>query len=106
MGDALTFERIPLTSLSWAPGNHPLERKKVWPSRGLTLLEFAPGFVDPNVCYNGHAIYVLEGSLAFELEGGVIESVQAGEACFLDRGTAHRARNAGTGALRLLVLAL
>jgi hypothetical protein len=102
----MAFERIPLNFLPWTAGSHPLERKKSWPSRGLTLLEFAPGFEDPNVCFNGHAIYVLEGSLALELDGGVIERVEPGEACFLDRGTAHRACNAGNNRLILLVLAL
>jgi hypothetical protein len=100
----MAFERVPLTSLPWIQGGHPLERKKSWPGRGLTLLELAPGFEDPNVCRNGHAIYVLEGSLALELADGVVERVEPGEACFLDRGTAHRARNAGSTTLLMFVL--
>jgi quercetin dioxygenase-like cupin family protein len=102
----MAFERAPLADLPWTQGAHPLERKKAWPSRGVTLLEFAPGFRDPNVCVNGHAIYVLEGELAFELDGGVVERIAAGDACFLDPGTGHQAFNPGDVAVRVLVLAL
>jgi quercetin dioxygenase-like cupin family protein len=57
-------------------------------------LRFAPGFADPNLCERSHAIYVLEGVLELELEEGT-RRVAAGEGCWLDRGTRHRARNPG-----------
>lgn len=102
----MAFEHVPLKSLPWSQGAHPLERKKSWPDRGFTLLEFAPGFEDPSVCRNGHAVYVLRGSLTLELEDDVVERIEQGEACFIDPGTAHRARNEGGEKLLLVVFAL
>ena len=101
----MTFVRAPFPAQAWVPGGHPLERKKTLPSRGLTLLEFDPGFADPNVCVAGHFMFVLEGSFGLELDSG-LEQLEAGEACFLDVGTRHRARNLGSTRVRLVVLAL
>jgi quercetin dioxygenase-like cupin family protein len=94
--------KIPLADMEWAQGGHPLERKKAHPS-GITLLEFAPGFEDANWCTNGHVIYVLQGRLALQLEDRVIE-LHSGEACVLDAGTRHRARNPDDTAARLFVV--
>jgi quercetin dioxygenase-like cupin family protein len=71
----------------------------------ITLLDFAPGFEDPNLCLNGHFIYVLEGSLELVMEAGR-ERLEVGEACFLDPGTGHRALNPGQEPARLIVVAL
>jgi len=101
----MAFVRAPFPSQPWTQGGHPLERKKTLPQRGLTLLEFDPGFADPTVCLAGHFMFVLEGSFGLELDGG-LERLEAGEACFLDPGTGHRARNLGTNVVRLVVLAL
>lgn len=60
----------------------------------MLLIEFAPGFVDPNICVRSHVIYVLSGELSLELEERV-ERAGAGQACWLDAGTTHRARNDG-----------
>ena len=100
----MAFERVALPLQAWVQGGHPLERKKTAPSRGLTLLEFAPGFADPNWCENGHFMFVLAGTFELELEGG-IETLQPGEACFVDPGTRHKARNGGSAVVQLLVLA-
>lgn len=100
----MAFERVALPLQAWIQGGHPLERKKTVASRGLTLLEFQPGFADPNWCEHGHFMFVLKGTFELELEGSV-ERLEAGEACFVDVGTKHRARNAGTGVVQLLVLA-
>ena len=99
----MAFVRAAFPSQPWTPGGHPLERKKTLPSRGLTLLEFEPGFADPNVCLAGHFMFVIEGSFGLELDTG-LERLDAGEACFLDAGTAHRACNLGPTQVRLLVL--
>jgi quercetin dioxygenase-like cupin family protein len=80
--------------MAWAPGNHPLERKKLCADRPLAMLEFAPGFADPNWCARSHVILVLSGALELELEAGV-ERLAAGECCAIDAGTRHRARNPG-----------
>jgi len=101
----MTFVRAPFPTQPWAQGGHPLERKKTLPERGLTLLELDSGFRDPNVCVAGHFIFVLEGSFGLELETG-LERLEPGEACFLDPGTRHQARNLGSTRVRLVVLAL
>jgi len=101
----MAFVRAPLPEQPWIPGGHPLERKKTLPERGLTLLEFEPGFSDPNACVAGHFMYVLEGSLGLELDTG-LERLHPGEACFLHPGTAHRASVIGSTRVRLVVLAL
>jgi quercetin dioxygenase-like cupin family protein len=101
----MAFVRAPFPEQAWVPGGHPLERKKTLPSRGLTLLEFEPGFVDPNVCEAGHFMFVLEGDFGLELDSG-LERLAPGEGCFLDPGTPHRARVLGSTPVRLLVLAL
>jgi len=105
----MAFERVAFPALPWTQGGHPLEKKKAWQSgtgrSGVTLLELAAGFEDPNLCRNGHFIYVVEGSLELILETGS-ERLTAGEACFLDPGTIHRALNPGQEIVHLIVLAL
>lgn len=86
--------KIPFPDLPWVPGGHPLERKKTIPGGGAVLLEFAPGFRDPNWCANGHAGLVLSGTLGFELHGEPLLA-GPGEGFLLDPGARHRAYNAG-----------
>lgn len=86
--------RIDFPALRWARGAHPLERKKVCPDRPIVLLEFAPGFADPEWCERSHLIFVVSGVLEFELGSGV-ERFAAGQSCVIDAGTSHRARNGG-----------
>jgi len=85
-------ERISFPSLPWQPGAHPLERKKQGPLGGATLLRFEPGFADPNWCTNGHAGYVIDGTLRLEFEG-TAEEIAAGEGFVIDAGMRHRASN-------------
>ena len=97
---------IDFTAAPWQPGAHPLERKKTAPDAAVTLLEFAPGFADPNLCRRGHAAYVIEGELALVIEDGAdVREVRvtAGNAFHLDPGTVHRARNPGDQPVRLFV---
>jgi quercetin dioxygenase-like cupin family protein len=94
----IDFEAVP-----WQPGAHPLERKKTAAEVAVTLLEFAPGFLDPTPCRRGHAAYVLEGEIALVLEDGCEVRAAAGGAFHLDPGTVHRARNPGTVPVRLFV---
>jgi mannose-6-phosphate isomerase-like protein (cupin superfamily) len=81
-------------ALPWTEGAHPLERKKASAERPMLLIELAPGFVDPNTCLRSHVIYVLSGALSLELDDR-LEHVGEGQACWLDAGTTHRARNDG-----------
>ena len=94
--------RASFDAIAWQPGTHPLERKKVCEARPMALLELGRDFADPNVCHRSHVIYVLRGRLELELDGGV-ERLDAGQCCWIDAGTAHRARNAGDDSLLLFV---
>ena len=90
----MAFTRIAFPSIPLAQGAHPLERKKVGSHASVALLEFAPGFADPNWCSRAHVFYVLEGELTLELDGSR-EAVGPGSSCVLDAGTRHRASNEG-----------
>lgn len=87
--------------MPWTPGA-PGERKKSWPARGLTMLEFAPGFADPNDCEKGHVGLVLSGCLEIEFDG-VIVSFEEGDGFAVDPGTRHRARNSGRIPVRVFI---
>jgi quercetin dioxygenase-like cupin family protein len=99
----MSFTRLPFTALGWTAGGHPLEKKKIVEGRPVVLLEFAPGFEDPNWCERGHVIYVLEGGFELLLDDRT-ERLQAGDGCVVDRKMRHRARNPGSVPVRLLVV--
>ena len=80
--------------MPWHLGGHPLEKKKTHDGRPVTLLEFAPGFADPNWCERAHVFLILAGTFELELADGPAR-LAAGECAFVDGGTAHRARNPG-----------
>ena len=88
----MAFERLIYATQPWQAGAHPLEGKKPAALGRATLLRFLPGFADPSWCENGHAGYVLEGSLRLELDDGARE-VGAGEGFVVEPGTRHRAAN-------------
>jgi len=91
----MAVTRIPFPALPWAQSpTHPLEQKKVAEGRSAALLRFAPGFADPNPCERSHVLYVVSGALELVLDDRV-EHVATGEACWVDRGSVHRARNPG-----------
>jgi mannose-6-phosphate isomerase-like protein (cupin superfamily) len=91
-------------ALPWQQGGHPLEKKKLVEGRSVALLRFEPGFADPSWCERSHVFYVVAGTLDLELDGGEIARMCAGECAVLDRGTRHRARNAGAAPLTLFVV--
>ncbi|MFN8627401.1 MAG: cupin domain-containing protein [Candidatus Binatia bacterium] len=99
----MSFTYLPFASLAWTAGAHALEKKKLVDGQPAVLLEFAPGFEDPRWCERGHVIYVLNGTLDLVLEDRR-ERVPAGEGCVIEPNTRHRAANAGTLAVRLLVV--
>ena len=90
----VSVHRLCPDELAWVQGAHPLERKKAAAARPMLVIEFAPGFADPNQCLRSHVIYVLSGELCLQLDERV-ERVAAGQACWIDAGTEHRARNDG-----------
>jgi quercetin dioxygenase-like cupin family protein len=58
---------------------------------------------DPGVAFGKHKhpgeeiIYVLEGSLEYEVEGKPPITLKAGEVLFIPAGTIHAAKNVGSG---------
>jgi quercetin dioxygenase-like cupin family protein len=98
----MAYHRLPFASTPWTPGTHPLERKKA-ATAGATLIEFAPGFADPNWCERAHVAYVLSGTLRLEVEGRT-EEIGAGDGFITERGTRHRASNPGPTPVRLFVV--
>jgi quercetin dioxygenase-like cupin family protein len=62
------------------------------------LVEFAPGVAFPRHSHPGEEIvYVVEGVLAYALEGRPPVNVKAGDVLFIPAGTAHEVKNVGTG---------
>ena len=62
------------------------------------VVELAPGVLSPKHTHPGEEIiYVLEGSLQYEVEGQPTATLKAGDVLFIPGGTIHSARNVGTG---------
>ena len=62
------------------------------------LVEFAPGVAFPRHSHPGEEIvYVVEGSLEYQLEGRPPVTLKAGEVLFIPAGTLHAAKNVGSG---------
>ena len=60
-------------------------------------VDIGPGEVAPRHRHPGEEIiYVLEGSLAYEVEGKPPVTLKAGDVLFIPYGTVHSARNVGT----------
>ena len=60
-------------------------------------VDFDPGYVSPKHIHPGEEIvYVLEGSLEYEVEGKPPVRVKAGEVLFIPAGTIHAAKNVGS----------
>jgi len=61
-------------------------------------VEFDPGYVSPRHTHFGEEIiYVLEGTLEYEIEGQPARTVKPGDVLFVPAGTIHSAKNVGTG---------
>ena len=61
-------------------------------------IDFAPGAVAPRHSHPGEEIiYVIEGSLQYEVEGKQPVTLHAGEVLFVPAGTIHAAKNVGGG---------
>jgi quercetin dioxygenase-like cupin family protein len=59
-------------------------------------VEFAPGVSFPKHTHPGEEIiYVLEGSLEYQVEGKTPVTLKTGDVLFIPAGTIHSARNAG-----------
>jgi quercetin dioxygenase-like cupin family protein len=63
-----------------------------------TIVGFPPGAVGPRHRHPGEEIiYVLEGSLEYDLDGRSPVTLKAGDVLFIPYGTVHAAKNIGTG---------
>ena len=61
-------------------------------------VDFAPGASFPNHKHPGEEIiYVLEGTLEYQVEGKAPVTLKAGDVLFVPYGVGHSARNIGTG---------
>ena len=61
-------------------------------------VDFDPGYVSPRHTHPGEEIiYVIEGSLEYQLDGKPPVTLKAGEALFIPAGTIHSAKNVGSG---------
>ena len=62
------------------------------------IVELAPGVLSPKHKHPcEEIIYVLEGSLEYEVEGRPPVTLKAGDVLFIPPATIHSARNVGTG---------
>ena len=61
-------------------------------------VDFAPGVAFPKHSHPGEEIvYVLEGSLEYEVEGRPPVTLKAGDVLFIPARTVHTAKNVGSG---------
>ncbi len=61
-------------------------------------VDFDPGYVSPRHTHPGEEIiYVLEGTLEYEIEGQPRATVKPGDVLFVPAGAIHAARNLGSG---------
>lgn len=61
-------------------------------------VEIDPGVASPRHWHPGEEIvYVLEGSLEYQLEGKPPTTLTAGDVLFIPAGTIHAAKNVGSG---------
>jgi quercetin dioxygenase-like cupin family protein len=62
-----------------------------------TRVDIAPGAAFPRHKHPGEEIiYVIEGSVEYELEGSSPVTLKAGDVLFVPAGTIHAAKNVGT----------
>lgn len=61
-------------------------------------VDFDPGYVSPRHTHPGEEIiYILEGTLEYEIEGQPPARVKPGDVLFVPAGTIHAAKNVGRG---------
>jgi len=60
-------------------------------------VDFDPGYVSPRHTHPGEEIvYVLEGTLEYQVEGMPPATYKAGDVLFIPAGTVHSAKNVGS----------
>jgi len=59
-------------------------------------VDFDPGYLSPRHTHPGEEIiYVIEGTLEYEIDGQPARRVKAGDVLFVPAGTIHAAKNVG-----------
>jgi quercetin dioxygenase-like cupin family protein len=101
----MTARIYPLSGQPFVAGSDPRERKRGFEGAPVVEIAFDPGFRDSNWCRRGHAGYVLEGTLGFELDTAphAPSLAAAGDAFVIESGTLHRAFNPGSSAVRVFI---
>ena len=100
VGSALALH---LTSAQQQPGftRTDLQRHDLSvPGREVVQVrvDLAPGVASPRHTHPGEEIiYVLEGSLEYEVEGKPPVTLKPGDVLFIPAGTVHSAKNVGSG---------
>jgi len=62
------------------------------------IVEILPGMTSPRHSHPGEEIiYLLEGTLEYQVEGKAPVTLKPGDVLFIPAGTIHAARNVGTG---------
>ena len=68
-----------------------------------TIVELAPGTTAPRHTHPGEEIiYVLDGSLEYQVEGKPPMTLNAGDVLFIPAGTIHAAKNVDSGTAKEL----
>ncbi|HET8579105.1 MAG TPA: cupin domain-containing protein, partial [Methylomirabilota bacterium] len=83
---------IDLNAAPWVDRGQARLKELSAHGKRLRLVEFLPGFSDPDWCAKGHVVYVLEGVIESEYADHVTTR-PAGEAYVLPPGVKHRSRN-------------
>jgi len=61
-------------------------------------VQFDPGYVSPRHTHPGEEIiYVLEGTLEYQIEGQPARTVKPGDVLFVPAGAIHSVKNVGSG---------
>jgi len=61
-------------------------------------VDFDPGYVAPRHTHAGEeVIYVIEGTLEYQIEGQPTRTVKPGDVLFVPAGAIHSVKNIGTG---------
>jgi quercetin dioxygenase-like cupin family protein len=61
-------------------------------------VDFAPGYLSPRHTHFGEEIiYVLEGTLEYQVEGKPTATYKAGDVLLVPAGAVHAAKNVGSG---------
>lgn len=92
-----------LDALAWIVRGAARLKELAAHGKRMRLVEFAPGFADPNWCSKAHVVYVLAGAIESHYEDGV--SVRrAGDAYIVPAGVPHRSCNPPDAPARLLIV--